>query len=91
MLLMLGSNAKLLVEAGTTSRNIEGQATQRLHKLTTAPRFQWIAYFWSRPGLRLYATHLRRNDAAVPANAGGFAPGARCATLFDVQIEAWWK
>jgi maltoporin len=47
--------------------------------------------FWSRPELRLYATHVRRNDAAVAANAGGFAPGAQRATLFGVQLEAWWK
>jgi maltoporin len=87
----LASNAKLLVEAGTTSRSIQGQATQRLHKLTVAPALSVGGDFWSRPELRLYATHVRRNDAAVAANAGGFAPGAQRATLFGVQLEAWWK
>ena len=87
----LTDNIKLQAEAGTTSRAIDGQPTQRLHKLTIAPALSLGGEFWSRPELRLYATHVKRNDAAVAANAGGFNPGAKSATLFGVQIEAWWK
>jgi maltoporin len=82
---------KMQAEAGTTSRSVDGSSTQRLHKVTIAPTLAMGGDFWSRPELRLYATHVRRNDAAVAANAGGFNPGAKSATLFGVQVEAWWK
>ena len=82
---------KLLAEAGTTSRAVDGQPTQRLHKLTIAPALALGPEFFSRPELRLYATRVKWNDAAAAANAGGFAAGGRTsATLFGVQIEAWW-
>ena len=87
----VNEHLKLLVEAGTTSRRVEGQRTQRLHKLTIAPALSVGPNFWDRPELRLYLTHARRNDAAVAANAGGFEPGAKSATVFGIQIEAWWN
>jgi maltoporin len=34
---------------------------------------------------------VKWNDAAAAANAGSFGAGGRTsATLFGVQIEAWW-
>jgi maltoporin len=88
----VSNNIKLLAEAGTTSRAIDGQPTQRLHKLTLAPALSLGGDFWSRPELRLYATRVKWNDAAAAANAGGFgANGRTSSTLFGVQLEAWWQ
>jgi len=85
------NNFKLLVEAGTTSRRVEGQATQRLNKFTIAPALALAPGFWSRPEVRLYATRVTWNDAAAAANASGFAArGRKAATLFGVQLETWW-
>jgi maltoporin len=82
---------KLLAEAGTTSRAIDGQPTQRLHKLTIAPALSLGPTFFSRPELRLYATRVKWNDAAAAANAASFGAGGRTSsTLFGVQLEAWW-
>jgi maltoporin len=82
---------KLLAEAGSTSRAIDGQPTQRLHKLTIAPALSLGPGFFSRPELRLYATRVKWNDAAAAANAASFGAGGRTSsTLFGVQLEAWW-
>lgn len=82
---------KLLAEAGSTSRAIDGQPTQRLHKLTIAPALSLGPGFFSRPELRLYATRVKWNDAAAAANATSFGAGGRTSsTLFGVQLEAWW-
>jgi maltoporin len=88
----VSNNIKLLAEAGTTSRAIDGQPTQRLHKLTLAPALSLGGDFWTRPELRLYATRVKWNDAAAAANAGTFgANGRTSSTLFGVQLEAWWQ
>lgn len=82
---------KWLVEAGTTSRAIDGQATQQLHKFTVAPTLAVGADFWSRPEMRLYVTHVRWNDAAATANAASFGSGGRTsATIAGLQLEVWW-
>jgi maltoporin len=82
---------KLLADAGTTSRAVDGQPTQRLHKLTIAPTLSLGPGIFSRPELRLYATRVKWNDAAAAAHATSFgASGRTSATLFGVQIEAWW-
>jgi maltoporin len=85
-------NFKLLTEAGTTSRAIDGQATQRLHKLTIAPTLALRRDFWSRPELRFYVTRVAWNDAAAVANSATFgAKGRRSSTLVGLQYEAWWE
>jgi len=89
----MSQNFKLLAEAGTTSRNIDGQAGQRLNKFTIAPALALEPEFWSRPELRFYLTHASWNDAAATTNsgAGGFGIGGRTSsTIAGVQIEAWW-
>ena len=87
----LGKNFKLLGEAGTTSRKIDGQEGQRLSKLTFAPTLTLGPDFWSRPELRLYVTRVNWNNAAAAANASSFGAGGRTSnTLFGAQIEAWW-
>lgn len=82
---------KWLAEASTTSRAIDGQAAQRLHKFTVAPTLAVGPDFWSRPEMRLYVTHVRWNDAAAAANASSFGSGGRTsATIAGVQFEVWW-
>jgi maltoporin len=86
-------NFKWLVEAGTTSRGIDGQAQQSLNKFTIAPTLALAPEFWSRPELRLYITHASWNGTAAAANsgAGGFGIGGRTSsTIAGVQMEAWW-
>lgn len=83
------TNFKLLTEAGSTSRNMDGQNRQQLNKITIAPTLALAADFWSRPELRFYVTHVSWNAAA--ANAGGFGGGGRTAnTIAGAQVEAWW-
>lgn len=89
----VGRNFKWLVEAGSTSRALDGQATQRLEKFTLAPTLAVAPGFWSRPEMRFYVTHVRWNDAAAAANsaAGGFGNGGKTSsTIAGVQMEAWW-
>ena len=82
---------KWLVEVGTTSRAIDGQATQQLHKFTVAPTLAVGTDFWSRPELRFYVTHVRWNNAAATANAATFGSGGRTsATIAGMQLEVWW-
>jgi maltoporin len=86
-------NFKWLVEAGTTSRSIDGQAPQYLHKFTLAPTLALAPEFWSRPEMRFYVTRASWNSAAAAANSGvgGFAIGGRTSiTLTGIQIETWW-
>jgi maltoporin len=84
-------NFKLLTEAGTTSRAIDGQATQRLHKLTIAPTLALRRDFWSRPELRFYVTRVAWNEAATVANSATFgAKGRRSSTLMGIQYT-WWE
>lgn len=83
------TNFKLLAEAGSTSRNIDGQNRQQLNKFTLAPTLALAADFWSRPELRFYVTHVSWNAAA--AAAGGFGAGGRMNnTIAGAQVEAWW-
>ena len=84
---------KLLAEAGTTSRSIDGQPKQSLNKFTIAPTLALEPDFWSRPELRFYITRASWNDAAAAANSGvgGFGFGGRTSsTLTGVQMEVWW-
>jgi len=89
----MGQNFKLLVEAGATSRSIDGQARQTLDKFTIAPTLALAPEFWSRPELRFYLTQVNWNAAAAAANAGGGgfgASGRRSSTIAGAQFEAWW-
>lgn len=86
-------NFKWLVEAGSTSRAIDGQATQRLDKFTIAPTLAVAPEFWSRPEMRFYVTHARWNAAAAAAHSavGDFGNGGKTsATIAGVQMEVWW-
>jgi maltoporin len=84
-------NFKLLGEAGTTSREIDGQNKQLLNKFTIAPSLALAPDFWSRPELRFYVTKANWNDAAAAANAASFGAGGRTsATTTGIQMEVWW-
>ena len=83
---------KLLAELGTTRRSIDGQPRQTLNKGTIAVAFSPNTDFWTRPEFRIYATRASWNKAAADANAGTFgANGRRSATVFGIQMEAWWE
>lgn len=89
----IGRNFKWLVEAGTTSRLVDGQPPQHLSKFTIAPTLALAPEFWARPELRFYVTRVRWNTAAAVANSevGGFGFGGKTAsTLAGIQMEAWW-
>jgi len=92
----LSRNFKMLAEAGTTTRDVDGQSQQVLNKVTIAPTLAVGSDFWSRPELRFYVTYATWNDAAAAANAGtvstpGFgANGRTSATTAGVQMEVWW-
>lgn len=84
-------NFKLLLEAGNTSRQIDGQAQQQLNKITFAPTLAIGTDFWSRPEMRFYVTRASWNQAAATANAGSFgANGRTSSTAAGVQVEVWW-
>lgn len=85
------NNLKMLAEVATTSRKIDGQATQRLSKVTVGPALALSPDFWSRPELRLYVQQANWNDAAAAANSATFGAGGRTkATVVGAQIEVWW-
>lgn len=82
---------KLLAEAGTTSRRIDGAPEQTLNKFTLAPTIALNPDFWSRPELRLYVTKANWNTAAATANSGSFGAGGKTSqVLAGVQFEIWW-
>ena len=84
-------NFKLLLEAGNTSRSIDGQAQQQLNKITFAPTLAIGTDFWSRPEMRFYVTRASWNQAAATANAASFGAGGRTSsTAAGVQVEVWW-
>jgi maltoporin len=84
-------NFKLLVEAGTTSRKIDGGPDQRLNKITIAPTLAVGENFFDRPELRFYVTKANWNAAAAAANAATFGQGGKTSrTLVGVQYEIWW-
>jgi maltoporin len=84
-------NVKLLAELGTTKREIDGQASQRLNKGTLAVALAPNTNFWTRPELRVYATRANWNDAAARANSTSFGMDNQTkGTAFGVQMEAWW-
>ena len=87
----VSQNFKLLVDAGTTTRKVEGQADQRLNKVTFAPALALSQDFWSRPELRFYVTRGNWNTAAALANAATFGKNGKTSqTLVGVQYEIWW-
>lgn len=88
----IAKNVKLLGELGSTRRSIDGQAKQTLNKGTIAVALSPNTNFWTRPEFRVYVTRASWNGAAALANADSFgANGRRSATLFGVQMEAWWE
>ena len=93
----MSKNFKWLAEAGTTARSFSnGQASQRLNKITIAPTLALSPDFWSRPELRFYVTRANWNQAASDANNGGAGEGVfgtnnrKSQTLAGVQYEVWW-
>jgi maltoporin len=87
----LSRNFKMLVEAGTTSRKVDGSPDQRLSKVTVAPTLSVGEGFWERPELRFYVTKANWNAAAAAANAATFGQGGKTSrTLVGVQYEIWW-
>lgn len=87
----VAANVKLLTEIGLTRRNADDQPAQQLNKATLAVAFAPNTDFWTRPELRVYASHYNWNNAAAQANLSTFAAGGRThANTFGVQIEAWW-
>jgi len=83
---------KLLAEVGSTRRSISAQPRQTLNKGTFAVAFSPNTDFWTRPEFRLYVTRASWNKAAGDANVDSFgANGRRSATIFGVQMEAWWE
>lgn len=84
-------NFKLLVDGATTTRKVDGQADQRLNKITVAPTLALAPDFWSRPELRFYVTRGNWNAAAAAANAATFGKNGKTSqTLVGVQYEIWW-
>jgi maltoporin len=84
-------NFKLLGELSTTTRKVDGQATQRLSKITIAPTLSVGEGFWERPELRLYFTHGTWNTAAAVANAATFGQGGKTSrNIVGIQYEIWW-
>ncbi|POZ61924.1 carbohydrate porin [Chromobacterium alticapitis] len=87
----VAANVKLLTEIGLTSRDTDNQPQQRLNKATVAVAFAPNTDFWTRPELRVYASHYNWNNAAAQANLTTFAANGRThANTFGVQLEAWW-
>jgi len=87
------TNFKLLAEAGSTRRAVDGQADQTLNKFTIAPTISVGPDFWSRPEVRLYLTKANWNDAARVANSGVGqfgATGKTASTIVGIQYEIWW-
>jgi len=83
-------NIKLLGDVGVTSREIDGQARQRLNKATVAVAFSPDGKFWTRPEFRLYATRANWNTAADAANATTFGGQGKSNTnTFGAQLEYW--
>lgn len=83
---------KLLGEFGTTRRSIKNQPQQTLNKATLAIAISPDTNFWTRPEVRIYATHANWNKSAGSANTTSFgANGRRGATSFGVQAEVWWE
>lgn len=86
----LTKNFKLVGEAGYSQLKPEGQATQKLTKLTIAPTIAAGPGFWNRPELRLYATTAKWNEAAGANTANGLPAGKTSGTSVGVQVEMWW-
>ena len=84
-------NFKLLAEAATTTRKVDGLPSQRLNKFTIAPTLSVGPGFFDRPELRFYVTRANWNAAAAAANAGTFGQGGKTSrTLVGLQYEIWW-
>lgn len=81
---------KLVGEAGYSQLKPEGQAAQKLTKLTLATTISTGPGFWNRPELRLYVTNAKWNDAAAANKANGLQPGKNRGTSVGAQVEVWW-
>lgn len=84
---------KLLTEAGWTALRVSGGSLQRLDKYTAAIAFSPGPGLMTRPELRLYATHVSWNQAALDAQGaswGAWSAGRRSTNMFGIQLEAWW-
>ncbi|SDG08125.1 maltoporin [Paraburkholderia phenazinium] len=84
---------KLLSEVGWTSLRVNGGPLQKLEKYTGAIAFSPGAELMTRPELRLYATRVAWNTAALDAQGaqwGTWSAGRRSTNLYGVQVESWW-
>jgi maltoporin len=85
------TNFKLLAEAGSTRRTVDGQASQTLNKFTIAPTISVGPDFWTRPEIRMYVTRANWNAAAAQANSTTFGQFGKTAhTIAGIQYEIWW-
>lgn len=84
---------KLLSEVGRTTLRVNGGPLQRLDKYTVAVALSTGPALMSRPELRIYATRVEWNDAALAAQGaqwGAWSAGRRSTNLYGIQLESWW-
>ncbi|BCL94168.1 maltoporin (plasmid) [Ralstonia solanacearum] len=84
---------KLLSEVGLTTLRANGGPLQRLDKYTVAAALSSGPGLLSRPELRIYATRVAWNDAALAAQGaqwGAWSAGRRSTNLYGIQLESWW-
>ncbi len=86
-------NVKLLTECGWTRLRVNGGPLQRLDKYTAAIALSKGPELMTRPELRLYATHVAWNQAALDAQGaawGAWSAGRHSTNMVGVQLESWW-
>ena len=84
---------KLLSECGWTTLRVNGGPLQKLDKYTAALAFSTGPDLMTRPELRLYATHVAWNQAALDAQGatwGAWSAGRHSTNSFGIQVESWW-
>jgi len=86
----LGDHWKLLLELAHSELKPEGQATQKLNKLSFGPAWASRPEFWSRPEFRLFVTSASWNAAATANPANGLPSGRQHGTTIGGQVEVWW-
>ena len=89
----LTHNVKLLTECGWTRLRANGGPLQRLDKYTAAIAFSKGPELMTRPELRLYATHVAWNQAALDAQGAGWgawSAGRHSTNMVGAQLESWW-
>ncbi|GLU31989.1 carbohydrate porin [Trinickia caryophylli] len=89
----LARHVKLLSECGWTTLRVNGGPLQKLDKYTAALAFSTGPDLMTRPELRVYATHVAWNQAALDAQGpawGSWSADRHATNMFGVQVESWW-